>query len=80
MKRGAYKGINGPFLRFWDQMTVQKFKRPTRMEALVEYHRMKVLHAQADERRRQERLDREYEQEYFAEQARERAKSRRKYA
>jgi hypothetical protein len=74
LKRGAYKGINGPFLRFWDQMTVQKFKRPTRMEALVEYQRMKVLQAQADERRRQERLDREYEQEYFAEQARERAR------
>ena len=40
------------------------------MEALVEYQRMKVLRAEADERRRQERLDREYEQEYFAEQAR----------
>ena len=35
---------------------------------------MKVLQAQADERRRQERLDREYEQEYFAEQAREKAR------
>lgn len=33
---------------------------------------MKVLRAQADERRRQERLDREYEREYFAEQERER--------
>ena len=43
------------------------------MEALVEYQRMRVQRAEADERRRQERSDREYEQEYFAEQARERA-------
>ena len=32
-ERGAYKGPNGLFLRFWNQMTVQKFKRPTRMDA-----------------------------------------------
>eukprot|EP01043_Picozoa_sp_COSAG02_P024013 COSAG02_NODE_1299_length_13382_cov_14.723858_6_plen_59_part_00 len=44
------------------------------MEALVEYQRMKVVRTEADKRRRQERLDREYEQEYFAEQARERAR------
>ena len=35
---------------------------------------MKVMRAEADKRRRQERLDREYEQEYFAEQSRERAR------
>ena len=32
-ERGACKGPNGLFLRFWNQMTVQKFKRPTRMDA-----------------------------------------------